>query len=669
MGSHWSPPSGHADAGGHVDAAPPSKYSDPNSWKGVPFKTMHRLRVEVDEAAASLAQANTLLSNARQTTGYSPKAMESLEADVRFKSAELVSLQKKLAPREANYHKAQAAKKERTRQKEKIREQVAVEKLQRKNEKSRQQATLEQLQLEKILKLQPEKKRKEMEPDPSPRGQAPVIMEPMINTATLEVALPPGGCTLTADECQYHQLDRLRRQYAHSFELFCDEMDKFGDSCLTGICLALPDMPWSITVSRLAFLFKSTLDSPGSNLISSGDDRYLSAGTTIGCEQHARYIRLPELMVIQDWRDFMRWAHHHSHLFHLCGHRSCIKLKHMCLEPLDCISSRIKCRTEHVGSARTFDQPTDEARPPVPVKCKSTGCCPPCLPRHQASNILHSVAIEFAAFHRVSFGTITSTAMTDHHAPISENQLGKLVYDEGVGLIFPFHKSYGHIFVKMGVDDSFVEVDTLLQIPSTYNSNEVQPILQKLPTWTETSFNDILNSIFWYARKRNMPFIEMDDQNRIARFHRLSPRYQCPFCHGFDNHFNSQVVISVDKIAGFDDLLEALRHMLFTHTQVPLVRKVRFLLEETRECCTIRHAWMVLLQEEYDTSITCLERGEVPPVITDLCVYRDLDDQRPTGVSKDLVAYEKKEEEVVVKESMSDTECADILDALINAVK
>ncbi|KAI1299931.1 hypothetical protein F5Y03DRAFT_397440 [Xylaria venustula] len=654
--------------------------SNPKIWDGMPFKRMHQVRAEVDEAFASLAQANTLLSNARETTGCSPKAIESLEADVRFKSAELVSLQKKLAPLEANYHKAQSTKKERARQKEKSREQVALERHQRKSEMARQQAAVEQLQLQKILKLQPEKKRKLddrhvqslrcKETKSFPEGQAPVITEPMINTATLEVALPPGGCTLTADECQYHHLDRLRRQYAHSFGLFCDEMDKFGDTCLTGICLALPDMPWSIAVSRLAFLFKSTLDSPGSNLTPPGDDRYLSAGTTIGCEQHARYIRLPELMVIQDWRDFMRWAHHHSHLFHLCGHRSCIKLRHMCLEPLDCISSRTKCRTEHhVGSVHTFDQSTPEARPLAPVKCKSTGCCPPCLPRHQASNILHSVAIEFAAFHRVSFGTITSTAMTDHHAPISENQLGKLVYDEGVGLIFPFHKSYGHIFVKMGVDDSFVEVDTLLQIPSTYSSNDVQPILQKLPTWTETCFNDILNSIFWYARKRNMPFIDMDGQNQNARFHRLSPRYQCPFCHGFDNHFNSETLISVDKIVGFDNLVEALRHMLFTHTQVPLVRKVRFLLEELRECCTIRHAWMVLLQEEYDTSINFLERGEVPPVITNLCEYRGLDYQRPTEVNKDLVAYERKEEEVVVKERMSDTECADILDALINAVR
>ncbi|KAI1750432.1 hypothetical protein F4782DRAFT_509712 [Xylaria castorea] len=135
-----------------------------------------------------------------------------------------------------------------------------------------------------------------------PSKKSPAVQRLLLNTATLDIALPPGGCHLSADECQYHHLERLRRQYALPFELFCEEMDTISDSCLTGVCLALPDMPWSIAVSRLAFLFKSMLDSRDS--------------PSVSC-----YIRLAEVMIIQDWRDFMRWAHHQSHVFNLCGRR------------------------------------------------------------------------------------------------------------------------------------------------------------------------------------------------------------------------------------------------------------------------------------------------------------------------------------------------------------
>ncbi len=47
----------------------------------------------------------------------------------------------------------------------------------------------------------------------------------------------------------------------------------------------------------------------------SPDTEYLSAGTKIDREQHIRYTRLGEVTAIQDWRDFMRWAHYQSQFF------------------------------------------------------------------------------------------------------------------------------------------------------------------------------------------------------------------------------------------------------------------------------------------------------------------------------------------------------------------
>ncbi|KAI1345801.1 hypothetical protein F5Y01DRAFT_308764 [Xylaria sp. FL0043] len=479
-----------AAASGVAHTATPSSQSNPLIRKGVPFRKMYQLRAEIEKVMTSLAQAETVMANARRTSSLSPQEMRKLESDLRFKSAELASLQKKLAPMETNFLKS---KKDMN------------------------------LLIEYVPSEYSETKSFSAE-------QTPIITGPMMNTATLDIPLAPTGCTLTADECQYDHIERLRRQYVRPFKQFCEEMDSIGDSCLTGICLALPDMPWSIAVSRLAFLFKSTLDSRGNSLALS-DARYMSAGTTIGCEQHVRYIRLAEVMVIKDWRDFMRWAHHHSHLFHLCGH---------------------------------------------------------------------------------------------------QHQLGKLVNDEGAGLIFPVQKSYGHILFHKYEDDSFVEVDTLLEIPSTYQSNEVQPILQKLPTWTEISFNDVLSSIFWYARRRNAPFLARQGLNWSARFDHRSPGYQCPFCHGFDNYFDPKDSLG-ETITDYDNLYDALRHMLMAHSRVPIVRKVRFLFEETQECPTIGDAWKFILRENYDAAISILAKGEVPQLITNLCGYRSFAAGMPTA--------------------------------------
>ncbi|KAI0425158.1 hypothetical protein F5Y09DRAFT_335200 [Xylaria sp. FL1042] len=503
MSSHYSPQSQtQVAASGAARAVPPSSQSNAPPQKGLPFRKMYQLRERVSKAMTRLAQAKTLVANARMTSTHSLEALEKLESDLRFKSAELVSLQKKLAPMEANFSKFHA-------------EQDGI---------TRRKAASNKLPPAKRLKTEDSDY---MGTKKAPLEQTPIVTGPMINTATLDVPLYPEECILTADECQYDHLERLRRQYARPFELFCEEMESIGDSCLTGICLALPDMPWSIAVSRLAFLFKTTLDSHGSDIALS-DVRYLSTGTTIGCEQHTRYIGLAELMIIKDWRDFMHWAHHHSH-----------------------------------------------------------------------------------------------------------HQLGKLVNDEGVGLVFPVHKSYGHILVHKYEDASFVEVDTLLQIPSTYQSNEVQQILQNLPTWTEISFTGVLSSIFWYARRRNAPFLASQFHNWNARFDHRSPRYQCPFCHGFDNYFDPKESL-VETITDYDNLYEALRHMLLTHTRVPVVRKVRFLFEETQECPTICDAWKIFLPEDHDAAIASLAKGEVPQVVSHLCSNGTIADETVCAGNKSV---------------------------------
>ncbi|KAI0531689.1 hypothetical protein GGR58DRAFT_524193 [Xylaria digitata] len=582
--------------------------------KGMPFKRMHMLREEVGTAMTKLAQAKTLVANAQKTPGHSLETIEWLQSDVRFKSAELVSLRKKLAPLEANFQKAQAQGK--ARQKDTSRNNITPEE-----------------------PHPPTKKRKKTDGSQktSPLEQVSVALEPMMNTATLEGVLPPGGCTLTADECQYDHIERLRRQYARPFELFCEEMDAISDSCLTGICLAMPKMPWSIAVSRLAFLTKSTLDSHGSHTTPS-DVRCLSTGTTVGCQYHIRYIKLAELMVIQDWRDFMRWAHHQSHVFNLCGQRSCIKLKHMCLEPIDCLSSRTKCRVksdELINSDHS--QSTSQALSSTAIECSSPGCWPPCLPSHRASNILHSVAVEYAAFNNVSFGSLTSTVKKELYTPINEHQLGRLVSNENIGLAFPFRISYGHIFVNKRESDLIVEVDTLLPIPAMYTSEDMQRILQGLPSWKEISLNSLMDSIFWYGRRRTSPSISMygNNPNLSAHFACGSPRYECPFCNGFDNYFNPQDS-SVEMLTDFDNFIGALRHILLTHTRVPILRKLRFLYEETQECPTIRDAWKLITREKYDDSIASLAKGEIPQAIADICRYANLAGRMPTEVSKDM---------------------------------
>ncbi|KAI1434031.1 hypothetical protein GGR50DRAFT_665108 [Xylaria sp. CBS 124048] len=441
--------------------------------------------------------------------------------------------------------------------------------------------------------------------------------ELLTNTGTLDVLISPGGCTLTADECQFAHLKRLRRQYARPFELFCEEMDSISDNCLTGLCLAMPDMPWSVIMSRLAFLFKSTVDGGGG--VAPSDLPYLSTGTTIGCRLHFRYIQLRELMIIQDWRDYMRWAHNQSHIFNLCGQPSCIKLKHMCLEPIDCMTSRNRCRTNFhsvYGAGRSIDQ----ANRSVPSACSSPGCWPPCLLRNQFTNILHSATVEFAALHQVSFGPITSVMRGHLYTPVNGRRLGKLVQNDKYQVVFPFHKSYGHIVVGKWEANGFVEVDTLLSIPPLYTLEEVQPVLDKLAARPKITINETLNSLFWYARRRNAPFITKDSggggSGQVAHFDRRSPRYQCPFCHGFDNYDEPT---ASGTVPDFNDLVEALHHMLRSHKLVPLTRKIKFIYEETYECPTIRDAWRLILQGDYEPVVASLRNGELPRALSDLC--------------------------------------------------
>ncbi|KAI3317563.1 hypothetical protein HD806DRAFT_526926 [Xylariaceae sp. AK1471] len=560
--------------------------ADPPVQPGMPFKKMYQVREEVRQADARVRQLQGRLAAAQGTTDRAQ--VEWLRSQLRSTGDQLVSLQKKLKPLEANFRKAQ--------------------------------------------KKQTELNKAPVEHEHEP---VPVIKVPIVNTATLDDPLPPGGCHLTPDECQYDHLDRLRRQYAHPFELFCEEMDTISDTCLTGMCLALPEMPWSIAMSRLAFLFNAGPDCYGNHIPPPSDVKYLSAYTTIGCEQHLRRIQLPELMVIQDWRDFMRWAHHQSH--------------HMCLEPIDCMSSRRKCRSdflERYGGGQLQDRLASRFGPPIPQKCSSPGCWPACLLRHQFSNILHSTTVEFATFHQVSFGPITSTVRKDLYAPIQHYQLGKLVHDEGVGLVLPFKKSYGHIFVDKWEDGSLVKMNTLLQIPSLYTSEDIEPILQKLPTWKKISFNGILSSLFWFARRRHAPFLARNDDGKLCRGSRLdnqSHPYQCPFCHGFDNYLMSTYSLVED----FEDLITALQHMLQAHTRVPLTRKIKFLYEEIQECPTIRDAWKIILQEEYTEFISSLEKGYLPQVVADLCGYDTPATSKPEVVSKGLLVGEGEERTAV----------------------
>ncbi|KAK5635054.1 hypothetical protein RRF57_010765 [Xylaria bambusicola] len=580
---------------GIIHPAPLSLEANQPVRDGMPFKKMYQLREEVRKACASLVMAETLVANARSDPSFPSEAMELLLSDWRFKTAELTDLQKKLAPMEINFHKAQPQRKGLARQ--------------------------------AVTSLQPTKKQKTDGSEPQIHHfQQPLIAKESTATTTMEadtlqVDSSSGGCALTANECQYDHLDKLRHQYALPFELFCEEIDSIGDSCFTGICLALPDMPWSIAVSRLAFLLKSTLDSHGKQ---SSDTQYLSADTTIGCKQHARHIRLCELMTIRNWRDFMGWAHHHSHLINLCGQRSCINLKHMCLEPIDCMVSRSKCRTDSKGLDETARSP---------LECKSSGCWPACLPQHSVANILHSVAIEFAALHGVSFGPVASAVTGELYTPISEHQLGKLVNDEASGLVFPFRKSYGHIFVSKVETGFFVDVDTFLQIPSLYTSEEMQSILQKLPTWTEISFNGIMSSIFWYGRKRNMPY-PVRGTWAVDSLNTVSPAYQCPFCRGFDDDFHGRII-------DFEYLLEAFRHVLLAHRKVPIARKARFLYEEIQQCSSICDAWKTLLQESYDASVASLAKDEVPQAVADLCGCKFVTDPVFAIVSLDVEEMEE----------------------------
>ncbi|KAI0545468.1 hypothetical protein F4679DRAFT_599435 [Xylaria curta] len=606
----------------------PSVQADSMARHGMPFRRMHELRDQVRHAADELSNFQAIFIDAQKNPNCPPAALERYQNAVRSKSADLDSLQKKLKPLEKNFEKAQSCQKKRPTQ-------SLLEPKPKRRKRDDQYADSTTSHPPPLIQARDYYAHGETQEVPS--KISPAFQPLLLNTATLDVALPPEGCCLTSDECQYHHLERLRRQYARPFELFCEEMDSISDSCLTGVCLALPDMPWSIALSRLAFLFKSMLDTHDASSLPP-DSQFLSAGTTIGCEQHVRYIRLAEVMMIQDWRDFMRWAHHQSHVFNLCGRRSCMKLKHMCLEPIDCMASRQKCRDDSRAlddNTHHHDQPTSKATSLIPPTCNSPGCWPPCLFRHDGYSLSHSVAVEFAALHRVSFGPLTSVARKELYTPINEHQLSKLVHNEDVGLIFPFKKSYGRIFVDKWEDNSFIRVDTLLQIPPMYTSEEVRPILEKLPTSTGESFNVILDSLFWYARKRAMPFPVKEIERRTwgtTSFDHRSPRYQCPFCHGFDNFLNP-IDSSVEKITDYDDLAQALRHMLLAHNRVPLARKAKFLREEIRHCADIRDAWKTILKEKFDDSIASLEMGVIPRAIADLCGHEKSADSMPTAVS------------------------------------
>ncbi|KAI8625108.1 hypothetical protein F5Y19DRAFT_479983 [Xylariaceae sp. FL1651] len=200
---------------------------DPPVTPGMPFKKMYHLRQQISQLKANLSQLQSLLIRLQEDGDY--RTISRLQSDIRFRDAELISLQKKLVPLEANFWKEQEA--------------------QRKSRPSEGQHKRHKID--------------RRDPSDDALGCAPTIKERLTNTASLEDAVSLKECTLAADDCQYDHLKRLRRQYAHPFELFCNEMDSIGNTCLTGICLDLPNMPWSIVVSRLGFLSNSTLDSLG----------------------------------------------------------------------------------------------------------------------------------------------------------------------------------------------------------------------------------------------------------------------------------------------------------------------------------------------------------------------------------------------------------------------
>ena len=592
---------------------------------------MHQMREEVRKASQNLAIVETLLANARADPTYPREAMNILLADMRIKSAELATLQKKLAPLETNFQKAQAQGKP----KDPIRQVVASPPPQ---QPAKKQKTEDRYAHSELITGETQASTDALcmdsESRAQPSRQSAIALKPITSLATRDITSPSGECALTAEKCQYDHLDRLRRQYARPFELFCAEMDSISDSCMTGICLALPDQPWSIAVSRLAFLLKSTLDSHNDRPRPS-EARCTTVGATIGCEKHARYIRLAEIMAIENWRDFIGWVRHHSHVINLCGQRSCIKLKHICLEPVDCMAGRSKCRT---GLEEVIHDTTRS-----PLECNSPDCWPPCLPQHAAVNILHSVAVEFAAFHQVSFGPVTSDAKKGLCTPISEHQLGKLVNNDSLGLKFPFGISYGPISVSKVKDGSFVNMATPLQISSMYTWEEMQSIAPKLPSWTEISFDSILSSIFWYARKRYTPLLASNTWI-VGRFAPECPKYQCPYCHGFDDNLSAADSFA-EAPTDFGDLLGAVRHILFAHNRVPTGRKVKFLYEETQHCPSICDAWRKILQDKFDTSMVTLAKGEVPKEIAGLCGYKTAEtlDSVSAVVDRDMVACEDEE--------------------------
>ncbi|KAI0867873.1 hypothetical protein GGS24DRAFT_495004 [Hypoxylon argillaceum] len=151
------------------------------------------------------------------------------------------------------------------------------------------------------------------------------------------------------------------------------------------------------------------------------------------------------------------------------------------------------------------------------------------------------------------------------------------------------------------------------------------------------------SSLFWYARRRNSPLLARESEKELgvnARFDSRLPQYQCPLCHGFDNHVDPAGPFK--KILDFGDFAQALQHILSAHPRVPMSRRLQFLYEETLECPTICDAWKVILQEKYDDGIASLAKGEIHQAIADLCGYTTSVDRMPTAVSNGSSIYESE---------------------------
>jgi hypothetical protein len=83
-------------------------HPDPPLRAEMPYKKMDELRDQVWKSMAGLSQAEALLVDVLRVANYPRLEIDSLQSDVRFKLAELVSLHKKLEPLAVNFRKFQA---------------------------------------------------------------------------------------------------------------------------------------------------------------------------------------------------------------------------------------------------------------------------------------------------------------------------------------------------------------------------------------------------------------------------------------------------------------------------------------------------------------------------------------------------------------------------------